>query len=132
MEQTTKEDRFYTSSDYTTEKNGYRFEVWLPIILSNSGFARVMDDDGLVMFLYPETGGNYSFWLYITDQDNESYSVYLKSDMTSDFENHQFPVRTEAQKEQITQLLIEQQADIISMLDAVQALWGIDLLKYAP
>ena len=132
MEQTTKEDRFYTSSDYTTEKNGYRFEVWLPIILSNSGFVRVMDDDGLVMFLYPETGGSYSFWLYITDQDNESYSVYLKADMTPDFENHQFPVRTEAQKAQITQLLIEQQADIISMLDAVQALWGIDLLKYAP
>lgn len=113
-------------------KNGYRFEVWLPIILSNSGFVRVMDDDGLIMFLYPETGGSYSFWLYITDQDNESYSVYLKADMTPDFENHQFPVRTEAQKARITQLLIEQQADIISMLDAVQALWGIDLLKYAP
>lgn len=50
MDQTTKEDKVFTSSDYTTEKNGYRFEVWLPIILSNSGFVRVMDDDGLVMF----------------------------------------------------------------------------------
>lgn len=48
------------------------------------------------------------------------------------FENHQFPVRTEAQKEQIKQLLIEQQADIISMLDAVRSLWGIDLMKYTP
>lgn len=132
MERTAKGDQFFTSSDYTAEKNGYRFEVWLPIILSNSGFVRVMDDDGLVMFLYPEAGGSYSFWLYITDQDNESYSVYLKSDMTPDFENHQFPVRTEAQKEQIKQLLIEQQVGIISMLDAVQSLWDIDLMKYTP
>ena len=132
MERTAKEDQFFTSSDYTAEKNGYRFEVWLPIILSKSGFIRVMDDDGLVMFLYPEAGGSYSFWLYITDQDNESYSVYLKSDMTPDFENHQFPVRTETQKEQIKQLLVAQHDDIVAMLDAVRALWGIDLLKYTP
>ncbi len=132
MDQTTKEDKFFTSSDYTIEKNGYRFEVWLPIILSNSGFVRVIDDDGLVMFLYPETGGSYSFWLYITDQDNESYSVYLKSDMTPDFENHPFPVRSESEKQKITQLLADKNEDVVSMLEEVQVLWGIDLLKYAP
>lgn len=132
MDQTTKEDKFFTSSDYTIEKNGYRFEVWLPIILSNSGFVRVIDDDGLVMFLYPETGGRYSFWLYITDQDNESYSVYLKSDMTPDFENHPFPVRSESEKQKITQLLADKNEDVVSMLEEVQVLWGIDLLKYAP
>ena len=132
MDQTTKEDKFFTSSDYTIEKNGYRFEVCLPIILSNSGFVRVIDDDGLVMFLYPETGGSYSFWLYITDQDNESYSVYLKSDMTPDFENHPFPVRSESEKQKITQLLADKNGDVVSMLEEVQALWGIDLLKYAP
>ena len=127
MEQTTKEDRFYTSSDYTTEKNGYRCEVWLPISLSNSGFVRVMDDDGLVMFLYPETGGSYSFWLYITDQNNQSYSVYLKSDLTPDFENHQFPVRSESEKQKITQLVIDKKEDVVSMLEEIHALWGIDL-----
>ena len=132
MECTSKEDKFFTSSDYTVEKDGYRFEVWLPILLSNSGFVRVMDNDGLVMFLYPETGGSYSFWLQVTDQNNESYSVHLKSDMTPDFENHQFPVRTETQKEHIRHLLVEQHDDVVAMLDAVQALWGIKLLKYAP
>ena len=132
MERTAKEDQFFTSSDYTAEKNGYRFEVWLPIILSNSGFVRVMDDDGLVMFLYPEAGGSYSFWLYITDQDNESYSVYLKSDMTPDFENHQFPVRSESEKQNITQLLAYQNEEITSMLEEIQVLWGIDLMQYVP
>lgn len=132
MDQPTKEDKFLSSSDYVLEKNGYRFDVCLPIVLSDSGFVRVMDDDGLVMFLYPETGGSYSFWLYITDQDNESYSVYLKSDMTPDFENHPFPVRSESEKQKITQLLADKNEDVVSMLEEVQALWGIDLLKYAP
>jgi hypothetical protein len=131
MDKTTKEDKFFTSSDYTTEKNGYRFEVWLPIILSDSGFARVMDEDGLVMFLYPEAGGSYSFWVCITDQDNESYSVYLKSDMSPDFENHPFPVRSENEKQKITQLLMDKNEDLFSMLEEVQVFWGIDLLEYA-
>jgi hypothetical protein len=114
------------------EQNGYRFDVSLPVILSNSGFVRVMDDEGLVLFFYPETGGSYSFWLYITDEDNEGYSVYLKSDMTPDFDNHPFPVRSELEKQRVTQLLIERKEDVISILDTVQDLWGIDLLKYAP
>ena len=131
MDRPTKEDRFVTASDYALEKNGYRFDICLPMILSNSGFVRVMNDD-LVLFFYPETGGDYSFWLYITDQYNESYSVYLKSDMKPDFDNHPFPVRSEGEKQKITRLLAERKEDVNSILDAVQALWGIDLLKYAP
>ena len=127
-----KEDHIATSSDYVAEQNGYRFDVSLPVILSNSGFVRVMDDEGLVLFFYPETGGSYSFWFYITDEDNEAYSVYLKSDMTPDFDNHPFPVRSELEKQRITQLLIDREEDVISILGAVQDLWGIDLLKYAP
>ena len=129
MEQTTKEDKFFTSSDYTAERNGYRFEVWLPIILSNSGFVRVMDEDGLVMFLYPEKGGSYSFWLYITDQDNEAYSVYLNADMTPDFENHPFPVRSESEKQKITQLLTDKNEAVVSMLEEIHSFWDIDLLE---
>ena len=132
MEQPGKEDAFLTSSDYFLEKNGYRFDVCLPFVLSDSGFVRVMDRGGLVMFLYPETGGSYRFWVYITDRDNEAYSVYLKSDMTPDFENHPFPVRSENEKQKISRLLLERNADIVSMLDEVKALWGIDLLEYAP
>ena len=127
-----KEDHIATSSDYVAEQNGYRFDVSLPVILSNSGFVRVMDDEGLVLFFYPETGGSYSFWFYITDEDNEAYSVYLKSDMTPDFDNHPFPVRSELEKQRVTRLIIDRKEDVISILDAVQSLWGIDLLKYAP
>ena len=127
-----KEDHIATSSDYVAEQNGYRFDVSLPVILSNSGFVRVMDDEGLVLFFYPETGGSYSFWFYITDEDNEAYSVYLKSDMTPDFDNHPFPVRTELEKQRVTRLIIDRKEDVISILDAVRSLWGIDLLKYAP
>lgn len=132
MGRPTKDDNFVTSSDYVLEKDGYRFDVCLPIVLSNSGFVRIMDQDGLVLFLYPEPGGSYSFWLYMTDEDNQAYSVYIKSDMTPDFENHQFPVRTETQKEQITQMLTKQHDSVVAILDAVQELWGIDLLQYAP
>ena len=132
MDPIDKEDHIATSSDYVAEQNGYRFDVSLPVILSNSGFVRVMDDEGLVLFFYPETGGSYSFWFYITDEDNEAYSVYLKSDMTPDFDNHPFPVRSELEKQRVTRLIIDRKEDVISILDAVQSLWGIDLLKYAP
>lgn len=132
MEKANNMDNPISSSDYTLEKDGYRFDISLPIVLSNSGFVRIMDKNGLVMFLYPETYGTYSFWLYITDQNSQSYSVYLKSNMMPDFENHPFPVRTEAEKAHITQLLIEQEEAINSMLDAVRELWGVELMQYTP
>ena len=128
----TKEAPFAASSDYVLEKNGYRFDVCLPAVLSNSGFIRVMDDEGLVLFFYPQVGGNYRFWLFITDQDNESYSVYLRSNMTPDFESHPFPVRSDSEKKHIIQLLKDRNDDVAAMLDAVRTLWGIDLLKYTP
>ena len=130
MERTANEDKYTTSSDYITNANGYRFEVYLPVILSNSGFIRVMDDNGLVVFLHLEKGGNYSFWLHITDQDNRSYSVHLNANMTPDFENYPFPVYSEYEKQQITQLLTKKNEYIISMLNTIKTLWGIDLLKY--
>ena len=132
MEQITKEDKAFTSSDYILEKDSYRFDVSMPVFLSDSGFARVMDDEGLVMFLYPRSGGSYTFWLYITDQNNESHSVYLKSNLTPDFDNHQFPARSESEKQKIKQLLIDKNEDVVSMLEEIQALWGIDLMKYVP
>lgn len=131
MERTAQENVYHTSSDYTLQKNGYQFDVCLPVLLSDSGFVRVMDDDGLVLFLYPEIGGNYSFWLYITDNNRQSYSVYLKSDMTPDFEKHPFPVRSETEKQHISKLLMEQKHAITSMLAEIQELWGVELLKYA-
>ncbi len=131
MERTTGEEAVLASSDYVLEKNGYRFDVCLPVVLSNSGFVRVMDDDGLVLFLYPETGGRYSFWLYITNQGNESYSVHLKADMSPDFENYPFPVRSESEKQKIRQTLTDQRDDVAAMFEEIYGLWGIDLLEFA-
>ncbi len=128
MVRTTKEDKAFSSSDYILEKDGYQFDVSLPVFMSDSGFVRIMDNEGLVMFLYPQSGGSYTFWLYITDQNNVSYSVYLKSDLTPDFDNHPFPVRSKREKEKITQLLIDQNENIVSMIDEVQELWGICLI----
>lgn len=128
MVRTAEEDRFFTSSDYTAIHDGYRFEVWLPIILSDCGFARIMDENGTIMFLYAEVGGEYNFRFIIDDESGESWSVHINKDLTPDFENYQFPVRNDAEKEHITQLLMEHRDDIKSMLDAVYVLWGIDLL----
>lgn len=131
MAKPNKDDIFLTSSDYVLQRNGYRFDVCLPIILSNSGFVRVMNDDGLVLFLYPQARGSYTFWLILTDQDKQSYSVHIKSDMTPDFEKYPFPVRSEAEQQRIKQLLVDQNNAISSMLNEIQILWGIDLLEYA-
>lgn len=132
MERITGEEAAMTSADYKKEMNGYRFDIAMPMILSNSAFVRVMGEDGLILFLYPEVGGSYTFWFFITDENNESWSVHLKSDMTPDFDHYRFPVRSDSEKEHISQLLIEQRGDVAAMLDAVNELWGIDLLEYAP
>lgn len=132
MDRPSEEEAVSISSDYFLEKNGYRFDVHLPVILSNSGFVRVMNNGRLVIFFYPQAGGSYSFWLYITDQNNQSYSVHVKANLTPDFESHPFPVRSEYEKQHIAQLLVEQNNDIVSMLNEIKSLWGIDLLKHAP
>ena len=126
MERTSQEDRFFTSSDYTVEMDGYRFEVWLPIALSENGFARVISDSGLILFLHAEDGGAYTYRFYVTDAENQSWIVYLKSDLTPDFESSLFPYRSEREKEHITQTVKEQEAEIAAMLQALYQLWGIN------
>ena len=132
MDHVPREEKYMSSSDYHIEKDGYRFDVCMPFVLSNSGFVRIMDGDGLVVFLYPEVGGRYSFWVFITDSNNESFSIYLKKDMSPDFDNHPFPVRNESQKQYITRLLEKNRGAITAMLASIRKLWGIDLLEYMP
>lgn len=127
MERTSEEDSFYTSSDYMVKKDNYRFEVWLPELLSNGGFARVMGEDGLILFLYPEVGGACTFKLLITDQDNQTWVVYLGSDGTADFENHQFPVRSDGEKAYVRELVTQKKSQIKAVLDAVYEQWKISL-----
>ena len=127
MERTPDEDAFFSSSDYTVESGEYRFELWMPIVMSNSGFARVMDNEGIIMFLYPQTGGSYNFWFYVTDERGQAWSVYLKKDMSPDFEGHPFPNRSELEKEHIQDLISQKRSSIFKMLSAVYDLWGIEL-----
>ena len=126
MERTSWEDRYFTSSDYTAVMDGYRFEVWLPIVLSENGFARVISDSGLVLFVYAGEDGTCTYRFLITDADNQSWTVYLKSDLTPDFESSLFPYRSEREKAHIAQMVKEQEADITAMLHAVYQLWGLN------
>ena len=127
MEPTSEEAQFYTSSDYMTQQGEYQFEVWLPEFLSSNGFARVTEEDGLVLFLYPDIGGGYTFKLLVTDQDNQIWVIYLGEDGTPDFENHQFPVRSDSEKAHIMSLVTEKSAQIGAMLNAIDRQWGISL-----
>lgn len=123
----TPENLSYTSSDYMVKKDGYQFEVWRPELLSNNGFARVMGEEDLVLFLYLEAGGDCAFKLLITDQDNQTWVIYLDSDGMPDFENHQFPVRSDGEKAYIRKLVTEKSEQIGAILDAVKKQWGISL-----
>jgi hypothetical protein len=129
MAPTSEEAHFYTSSDYMAQQGDYQFEVWLPELLSSNGFARVTEENGLVLFLYPELGGGCTFKLLITDPDNQIWVVYLGEDGVPDFENHQFPVHSDSEKAHIRNLMTEKSAQIQAMLDAVSGRWGISLQK---
>lgn len=125
MEPTSNNDQFFTSSDYALEKDGYRYEVWLPILLSDSGFARVMNDDGMVMFLYPGVGGDLEISVVLTHGTNSFIKVWLNPDLTPNYDAHKVPVRTDAEKVLIQNLLVERHNEITAMLEAIYDLWGI-------
>jgi len=125
MEKTPDEDAFFTSSDYTVINNGYRFEVWLPIVLSNSGFARVISDDGMIMFVYPEFGGSVDVSVIIDMEDGSFIKVWLNHDLTPNFKDHSVPFKTEEEKNEICALLEDKRNDIIDMFDAIREIWDI-------
>ena len=97
----------------------------MPIVYSKTGFARVMSGNGVILFVYPQPGGTYLFRFMVTDEDEQSWTVYLKSDLTPDFENHPFPHRSEWEKEHIQQLVAAKKGEIREMLDAVYQFWEI-------
>ena len=101
--------------------DGYRIGIWIPPLLSNSGFIRVTAEDGRVLFVYPQVGGGYECRVSVLE-DNHSYFVWLKDDFTADYENHPLPPRTEAEQARINGLLMEQKKEIQAMLAAVMTL----------
>ena len=131
MERTPEEDLFFTSSDYTVEKDGYRFEVWMPIILSDSGFARVINDDGMVIFLYLEYGGDLAASVML-NYENDTYArVWLNDDLTPNFEDHDVPVRTDEQIQKITVALENKREELADIFRAIYDLWGLEFINHS-
>ena len=116
------------SADCMKEINGCRIGIWLPPVLSNSGFVRITDETGMVMFIYPQVGGSYAVKVSVHENENQFYMVWLNPDMTPNFEEHSVPVRTDQEKERIVQLLDRQRDRIMNMCATVKSLWGIELL----
>ena len=127
----TEEDVIAGASDYKRETEGYRFDLWFPEMLGDDGYARVMGEDGLGLFIYPEPGGSYSWKLYITDSVGRFRFVHIKADLTPDFENYKTLLSADKEKETLGKLVAEKRDDIADMLAETEKLWGIDLLQYA-
>ena len=130
MEHTTDSDVVAADSNYKKELNGYRFDLWFPNMYGDNGYARVMDENGFGVFIYPQAGGGYSWKLYITDEEGYSRFVYLKTDLSPDFESRNTLLSAQQEKEKVEQLVADKKGEISALLETVKILWGIDLLEY--
>lgn len=130
MEPVAEGDTSISGANYKRELEDYRVDLWLPKLFSDDGYARVVGEDGLGLFLYPEAGGAYTWKLHIADEDGRAWFVYLNEDLTPDFENHDTLLTAEREKEKVRQLTIQREQEITAMLEIVKNLWGIDLLQH--
>lgn len=130
MERTASGEWVIADSSYHKEVDGYRFDLWFPSVFTEDGYARVMGEDGLGVFIYPEPGGGFSWKLYITDAEGRIRFVYLYADLTPDFESHNTLASAEKEKEKVRQLVAEKEDEILALISAVKTLWGIDLRQY--
>lgn len=110
------------SADGMKEIGGYRIGVWIPPVLSNSGFIRVTAENGRVLFVYPQVGGGYEYRVSVLEDQNHSYFIWLYDDLTANYEDHPLPARTESERARIDQLLVEQKEEIQAILAAVNLL----------
>lgn len=128
MTRVTGEESTMTYADYRKDFAGHQFDVALPVFLSNSGFVRVMNNKGIVLFFYPQRGGSYTHRFLITDEENRMWSVQLRSDIAPDFDRYPASDQVTGEKLRIQQLVSEKREDIVDMLDAVRELYNIQLL----
>lgn len=117
------------SADRMKVVGGCRVGIWIPPILSNSGFVRITNESGMILFLYPQVGGGYSIRVLLRDNGGRTYGVWINPDLSINSEDHPVPGRTDWENTQILQLLQEQRDEIIAICDAANELWGIDLLE---
>lgn len=121
MEPVAEEAADFAYADAMKVVDGYRVGIWIPPLLSDSGFIRVTAEDGRVLFVYPRVGGGYAYRVSVLE-DSHSYFIWLKDDLTADYENHPLPHRVEAERARINWLLMEQKEEIEAMLAAVMTL----------
>ena len=116
------------SADRMKVVGGYRVGIWIPPILSNSGFVRITGESGMILFLYPQVGGGYSIRVLLRDNGGRTYGVWINPDLTINSEEHPVPGRTDWENALILQLLQEQSSEIIAICHIANELWGIHLL----
>lgn len=130
MEPTEEGVAAFFDSDYKKEVNGCRFDLRLPYMFGDNGYARVMGEPGVGVFIYPKGEDNYSWKLYITDDEDRSWLIYLKADLTPDFENYNTLLSAHKEKEKVRYLVEEKKEAISTLLEAVKVVWDIDLLEH--
>ena len=117
------------SADRMKVVGSYRVGIWIPPILSNSGFVRITGESGMIVFLYPQVGGGYSIRVLLRDNGGRTYGVWINPDLTLNSEEHPVPGRTDWENALILQLLQEQSSEIIAICNIANELWGIHLLE---
>ena len=122
MDPVPEEAADFAYADAMKVVDGCRIGIWIPPLLSNSGFIRATAENGRVLFVYPQAGGGYEYRVSVLEENNHSYFIWLNDDLTANYEDHHLPVRTEAQRARIDQLLVEQREEIRAILDAVNVL----------
>ena len=132
MDKITGAEATMTTADYKKETEEYQYLLKVPLFLSDDAFVRVTSNTGIVMFFYPEFGGEYSFSIMVSDENGTYRQVWLNPDLTPNYEKYTTPVSADEEKVLIQQLLDEKQNEIIEMFDAVYKLWGIEYLTAGP
>lgn len=128
MEKITGEESVMTTANYKKDTEHYQYLLKTPFLLSDAAFVRVISDTGIIMFFYPEFGGEYSFNVMLGDENGRYIQAWLNPDLTPNYEDHNARPRTDEEKALIQKLLDEKRKEIIEMFDAVNALWGIRYL----
>lgn len=132
MEKITGEEAAMTTADYKKETEHYQYLLKMPFLLSDAAFVRVVSDTGMIMFFYPELGGEYSFYFMLGDESGAYKGVWLNPDLTPNYEDHADRELTDEEKAFVQKLLDEKQNEIIEMFGAVYELWGIQFLVNTP
>jgi len=131
MEKITGEEAVMTIADYKMETEHDQFLLKTPFLLSNAGFVRMTSDTGIILFFYPEFGGEYSFNVMLCDESGVYDQAWLNPNLTPDYDRTH-SMRTEEDKAAFRELLEEQRGEIARMFDTIHSLWGIQYLTDTP